>query len=128
MQSNSLKPDQVIARGDGRRDGGGPRAVLVDHFPRSPVSATNRPGDKPRFIYLELRIHLSFSTLTHGCAEAITYPFKSVGVHPGAGRAGTLSEVGQLSDIELAKVRIGPRRQYVPLGHKGAAKLGSSKR
>lgn len=55
MEGNSLETDEVVARGNGGRDGGRPGRVLVNHLARPPVPVADSSGDQAGLVNLELQ-------------------------------------------------------------------------
>ena len=96
MKSNRLESDQVRSSGDGGRDGGGPRRVVVDHLARAPLSISYSSRYESDLINLELYVTIRRIRLRPGRVLGETYPFKRSCVDPVAGRATTLSHVGEL--------------------------------
>lgn len=54
MQGNGLETDEVVARGDSGRDGGGPGGVLVNHLAITPVTVVDGTGKETGLVDLEL--------------------------------------------------------------------------
>ena len=78
MKSDGLKPDEIVAGGDGRRDGGSPRGVVSNHLAVGPLTIVDSAGEETSLIDLE--------------------PLERAGADTSAGRSGALREVRQLKE------------------------------
>ena len=112
VQSNCLKANEIIARGDGGGNDSGPGRVVVDHLSSSPGTAVNSAGQKTSLVDLE--------------------PLESLCINASACVSGALGKVGQLvSCINELSYYYFFRNFFhciIPVGHKDGAKLGSSTR
>lgn len=49
-ESDGLKTNEVISAGDGGRDSSGPRAVLVNHLPITPLAVADSSADQTALV------------------------------------------------------------------------------
>ena len=54
VKGDRLEADQIVARGNGCRDGSGPGAVLCDHLPGSPRAVVDRSREETSLVNLKL--------------------------------------------------------------------------
>ncbi len=97
MKSNGLKTNEVVARGDGRRNSGRPRRVVGNHLAVTPLTIVDCTTEKTGFIDFELYTRLS-GVYQNDSKLINTYPFKGACVRASAARSGALSEIGKLLD------------------------------